>query len=146
MAEQMIKVVIIGRPSAGRFFYRIETEGTRLAVPFRGLSAVPLMDACGHLRNMRAVNDGAVVGLFLSPEDKECKQTATVGWGDPLAVSVADIINDGLITRSEEPPPQPSISQEPLTDMGPSGRVPDRPVLLPRRRKPRGSGGRRGAR
>ena len=135
----MIRVVITSGASMGRFNYRIETEGTRLAAPYYGLSALPLLDACGVLRNLRVASDGAVVGLFPSRASSDCMGTAKIGWIDRL-------ISDGTPATPEEPPQPPSRSAELPADRDQGASGPGRPVRSPRKRKPAGSGARQGRR
>lgn len=83
----MIRVVITAPAVEGRFHYRIETEGTRLAGPITGLAAAPLLDACRKLKDMDAAADDVTVGLFDEVRYKDqWRMRTTVGYGAKMTV------------------------------------------------------------
>jgi hypothetical protein len=169
----MIRVVITGAPTNGRFPFRIETEDTRLSHPITGLSAVPMFDACKMLLNAGAVNQDAAIGLFTEGDDAPHysmnvlygaqrpivetstgpKMTSTVAKGvlpeeqrTVAEVAERDEVSDEPTATPEEAPPPPRKSQARRGGKGRAEPEPDKPVRLHRKPKPAGSGGRRGRR
>lgn len=76
----MIRVMITGQAQMGRFPYRIDTVGTRLAAPYNGLSAVPLVDACRVLKRLGAADEDAVIGLF-NQGLAQWRERTTINYG-----------------------------------------------------------------
>jgi hypothetical protein len=149
----MIRVVITGSAAHGRFPFRVETEDTRLAHPVTGLSATPLLDACKMLVNMGAANANHSVALFDATGEEQPRTRTHVGFAvQPIEYrTVAEIaervaLNDETTATPEAaPPPRHKLQAHP----GGKGRAEparDKPVRLHRKRKPTGSGGRRGQR
>ena len=136
----MIRVVITGPAQEGSFPYRIETPGTRLAVPVHGFAADPLYDACLHLRELEAAEDKDTVGLF-ERGSRTASQWKLIG-----SVSRFEPFSDGMTARSSARLLPPNRFPEPLADTGPAGSGSDKPVRLHRKRQRAGSGGRRGRR
>ena len=151
----MIRVLITGPAHEGRFPYRIETVGTRLATPYVGLDANPLYHACHKLQEWRAADDNASIGLFQrsgNPPELEgimlgdtpfyldmgrlVRQT-TVGYGAAIGAQPST-------PEGSPPPQQKSPAPRDETDLaatlsGTSGQS-------HHKRKPIGSGARRGQR
>jgi hypothetical protein len=172
----MIRVVITGSPTNGRFPFRIETEGTRLAHPITGLSAVPMFDACKMLLNAGAVDQAAEIGLFSFGEDPGApphysmpvlfgaqrpivetptgpKMTSTTAKEvlpeeppEVVEIGMEVEVNDAPIATPEEAPPPPRKLQAHRGGKGQVEPEPDKPKRLHRKPKPTGSGGRRGRR
>ena len=159
----MIRVVITGPATNGRFPFRVETEGTRLAHSVTGLSAVPLHDACKMLKTMGAAEDTAKVGLFLLSDMLE-RANVTVGsvvaeaevpatrldfvpyQRTVIEVIERDELNDDSIATPEEAPPPPRKLRGRPAGKGRAASAPDTPTRSHRKRKPAGSGGRQGRR
>lgn len=106
----MIRVVITGPAVEGRFNYRIETEGTRLAAPLTGLAAAPLLDACRRLKDMDAASPDATVGLFDEVRYRDqwrmrtqvgygAKMTAAEGGGPPKLAPYQPMTPEALAAR-----------------------------------------------
>ena len=167
----MIRVVITGRPTEGRIPYEIETVGTRLAVPFQGLAADPLFDACRQLQDLKAAGDDAEIGLFSERGGKEWSLRTQVGYGSertevstPTGVkfplyhrpppaphqqrTVAEIIervalNDETPAKSEGPLLRQHRRLKQQADTGPVGPEPAKKAKSPHKRKPVKSASRR---
>ena len=123
----MIRVVITGPPREGRYPYRVETPGTRLAYAVSGWSGVPMWDACRMLKLWNVAEDDAAIGLYEQNKSGEFEgimlgdtpiffdttrrliRQTTVGEG---AVNVA------ALTIPEAIPPSPHKSPEPQADTG----------------------------
>src|SRR5215475_6806045 len=134
----MIHIILRERAPEGRVHYRIETPGTRLAVPFDGLAVDPLMDACRKLRQLGAASDDALIGTFLRPGlgDTQFIERASVGY-------VATVERQARSMAARQPPRTPPASP------GGTGRVPPeppRPGSTHRKRKRAKSGARPGRR
>lgn len=156
----MIKVTITGPAREGRFPYRIDTEGTRLAGPITGLSAVPIWDACKRLQDMGAADTLAEIGLYESMGDpSQLRYSTTIGFGAQRPVAETptgpkltsetekNVLPSAEMTaRSVEPQPRPrkSPAHQAEADRAHSG--PDKPSKSRPKRKPAGSGGRQGRR
>ena len=135
----MIRVTVCGPPVQGRYPYRVDTPGTRLAAPITGLSAQPIYAACFRLKELGAAADDAMVALFETGSDRIHRQT-TVGYGANYGTSDVK-----LATPSESPLP-PHKSPGLLTDTGPDSAAPSTSGKSRRRRSGGASGARRGAR
>jgi hypothetical protein len=169
----MIRVVITGPATNGRFPFRIETEGTRLSHPVTGLSAVPMFDACKMLLNAGAAEPSAEIGMFTEGDATErYSMQVLFGAQRPIAetptgpkltsaaakgvlpeeqrtvaeVTERDDVNDEPTATPEEAPPPPRKSPAHRGGKGRAEPEPDKPVRLHRKPKPAGSGGRRGRR
>ena len=120
----MICVVITGPPREGRYPYRIETVGTRLATPYRGLDAEPLYHACRKLQEWGAADDNAAIGLFKTSDSSNEFEGLMLG-GTPVFFDLGRLIRQTTIgygasaaapaTPEAEPPP-PHKSPEFPTD------------------------------
>jgi|SRR5215831_6498955 len=113
----MIRITILGPAGEGRFYYRIDTESTRLATPLYGLAANPARDAYFRLRDMGAANHSDLENLIGA-------KSAT----------------------PEAAPPPPRTHLAFLDDTGPGLPKLPKQVATPRKRKRVKSGGRRGQR
>src|SRR5262245_59578480 len=84
----MIRVVLYGGATEGRFNYKVWTENTRLASPLEGLSAAPLFDACRRLLEMGAAGEKDVIGLFddSGKYDNQFRLKTTIGYGAKMTV------------------------------------------------------------
>lgn len=170
----MIRVVITGPATNGRFPFRVETEDTRLAHSVTGLSAVPMFDACKMLVNMSAADPNTEIGLFQEGQTEAAHYTMRVGFGaqrpivetptGPKLTSAkakgvlpaeqrtvtevieADEINDEPIATPEEAPPRSRKSPVRRAGKGRAEPEPDKPARSPRKPKQAKSGGRRGRR
>jgi hypothetical protein len=158
----MIRVIITGPAREGRFHYRIDTEGTRLAGPLRGLSAVPIWDACRRLMEMGAADSMAEISLWRetgTEQPPEFEYSTTVGFGSERPIEetptgpkfTSETEKNALPSaetqaRSEEPPPPLRKSQVPPAAAGPVHPAPDRPKQSRPKRKLGASGARRGRR
>jgi hypothetical protein len=172
----MIRVVITGPPTNGRFPYRVETEGTRLAHPVTSLSAVPMFDACKMLLDLSAADGAAEIGLFSLDDDQTApphysmqvrfgaerpivetptgpKMTSTTAKGvlpeeqrSVTEVIERDELNAEPTATPEEAPPPPRKLQAHRGGKDRAEPEPDKPKRLHRKPKPAGSGGRRGRR
>ena len=87
--------VVLGAVSSGRFRYTIETVGTRLATPYKGLSAMPLLDACQVLTKFAAADADAVVRLYRQGCDTFLQQT-TIDYMIKHAAGVPTDLHSGL--------------------------------------------------
>jgi hypothetical protein len=169
----MIRVVITGSPTNGRFPFRIETEGTRLSHPVTGLSAVPMFDACKMLLDAGAAEPSAEIGMFTegdviqrysmrvlfgaqhpiveTPTGPKMTSTRAKGVLPEEQRTVAEVIerddvSDEPTATPEEAPPPPRKLQAHRGGKDRAEPEPDKPKRLHRKPKPAGSGGRRGRR
>ena len=148
----MIRVVITGPATNGRFPFRVETEDTRLAHPVTGLSAVPMFDACRMLLNMGAANGNSPIALFMDGEEQWRSRTQVYFGVHPVEYrTVAEMVervalNDDSTATPEEAPPPPRKLRGRPAGKGRAASAPDTPTRSHRKRKPAGSGGRQGRR
>jgi hypothetical protein len=147
----MIRVIVTGLPREGRFPYRIETEGTRLASPITGLSATPMWDACRRLKDMGAADDSAQVGMWVDTDQiSDCRLACTVEEGarppeEPREETAEEPSDETTATPSAEPPSD-HTEPELQDDMDRVARAPDKPKQSHPKRKPTKSGARQSRR
>jgi hypothetical protein len=142
----MIRMYLTGPGIEGRLPYRIDTEGTRLAVPYEGLASDPLIDACDYLAKNNAADLDAVVQLYNSPtkHGDQWERRTQVGYGVKVAAGEPINVVPPAIPAGDIPPP--SRSPEPQADMDWGPRVLAKPGSRHRKRLRAGSGGRQGRR
>ena len=169
----MIRITITGPAQEGRFPYRIDTEGTRLARVINAFSATPMFDACQMLRDSGVADKDAQIGLYREGEDEPAYSTSIAfGAERPIAETptgpkfvstthkvtrpegqrtvVEEIEFDELIaeppaTPEEEPPPARKSKARP-GGKGRAEKEPDKPKQSHRKPKPTKSGARRSRR
>lgn len=140
----IIRVDIDGPASNGRFSYHIETPGTRLATPYKGLAGSPITDACEVLRRLHAADLDTVVQLYY-PGARLWKMQTTVGYGlkhHDLKQSGDPTVIAETAARSEAKPPPRRKRQASPAGTDPDSPRPATPKRSPRKRKPAKSGAR----